>query len=142
MQQRSRLVRGVAEFVLQVGGGLLGEPRVPRDGRVRLAAAAPADLALVRFQRERAKVLEKRRPSPGNNRGPDERASAPVVLLALPAPLPVFFITGPQLERDAPVLIVYSFCVHITLHSDIDHGRVPPAPPEQGVSTDIARERR
>ena len=37
---------------------------------------------------------------------------------------------------------VYSFCVHKTLHSDIDHGRVAPAAPEQGVSTDIARERR
>ena len=30
--------------------------------------------------------------------------------LALPAPLPVVFITGPQLERDAPLLIiVFSF---------------------------------
>ena len=53
---------------------------MPRDGRVRLAAAALADLALVRFQRERAQILEKRRTAPGNNRGPDERASAPVVL--------------------------------------------------------------
>ena len=33
--------------------------------------------------------------------------------LALPAPLPVFFITGPQLERDAPLLILYIVFVYI-----------------------------
>ena len=37
-----------AELALEVGGGLLGEPRVPRDGRVRRLAAL-ADLALVGF---------------------------------------------------------------------------------------------
>ena len=36
----------------------------------------------------------------------------------------------------------FLFCVQITLHPYIDHARVAPAPPEQGVSTDIARERR
>ena len=180
VQQRRRLVRRVAELALEVGGGLLGEPRVPRDGRARRLAAL-ADLALVRFQSERAQILEKRRTSPGNDSCPDECPSAPVVLdefghepgtaalaevvedamdghrrrvvlatlaaansqlarprvpssaprrrrehlrtgflaaavargqepLALPAPLPVFIITGPQLERDAPLLIiVFSF---------------------------------
>ena len=47
VQQRRRLVRG-AKLALEVGGGLLGEPRMPRDGRVRRLAAL-ADLALVGF---------------------------------------------------------------------------------------------
>ena len=54
VQQRRRLVCCIAELALEVGGGLLGEPRMPRDGRVRPATAALADLALVRFQHERA----------------------------------------------------------------------------------------
>ena len=48
VQEGRCLVRG-AELALEVGRGLLGEPRVPRDGRGRLVAAALADLALVGF---------------------------------------------------------------------------------------------
>ena len=69
-----------AELALEVGGGLLGEPRMPRDGRVRLTAAAVADLTLVRFQSERAEVLKECSTAPGNDSCPNERPSAPVVL--------------------------------------------------------------
>ena len=79
VQQRRRLVCCVAELALEVGGGLLGEPRMPRDGRVRRLAAL-ADLALVRFQRERTQVLKECSTAPSNYRGPDECPSAPVVL--------------------------------------------------------------
>ena len=53
---------------------------MPRDGRVRLAAAALADLALVGFQRERAEVLHDRGAAPGYYSGPYEGSFATIVL--------------------------------------------------------------